>query len=105
MQYIIFIIISLVFYVYYKVQQAKVPGYGQKRWYAAKANIAIGIFFISFGVSSYNNLGTSIAAFVALLFVSFGLVNVIMGFKHQRTYLPFARKEVEEQKKLETQES
>ncbi|MDG5786991.1 YtpI family protein [Evansella sp. AB-P1] len=104
MQYIIIIIISLVFYVYNKVQQAKAPGPAEKRWYAAKGSIAIGIFFITFGVSSYINLGTSVAAIVSLIFTVFGLLNVIFGIKFYRTFLPFAKKEVEALKEQETKE-
>ncbi|MBU9721132.1 MULTISPECIES: YtpI family protein [Bacillaceae] len=95
MIFVILIIFSLIFFVYYKVQQARVGGPMERRWYAAKGSIAIGIFFISFGINSYLSLGSQVAAYVALLFVAFGLVNIIFGGKNYKNSLPYARKEIE----------
>lgn len=102
---IVIIIVSLVLFVYYKVQQAKSPGFMEKRWYSAKGSIAVGIFFISFGVNAYNSLGSQVAAYVAVLFVGFGLVNVIFGTRDYRRFLPLARQEVEELAKEKPNES
>ena len=102
MPLIAIIIISLVIFVYFKVQQARVIGPVQKGWYAAKSSISVGIFFIAFGVNSYNSLGSTVAAYVALLFVVFGLINVYFGIKNHRALSPIARKELEEEKKAET---
>ncbi|MCD8508672.1 MAG: YtpI family protein [Bacillus sp. (in: Bacteria)] len=102
---IVLIIVSLVLFVYYKVQQAKSPGMMQKRWYSAKGSIAVGIFFISFGINAYNSLGSQVAAYVAVLFVGFGLVNVIFGTREYRRFLPLARKEAEEIRKETPNES
>ncbi|MBU9712935.1 YtpI family protein [Evansella tamaricis] len=96
MIFIVLIIFSLVFFVYYKVQQSRVSGPAERRWYSAKGSIAIGIFFISFGINSYLSLGTQVSAYVTVLFVGFGLVNVIFGAKHYKTFLPLARKEIEQ---------
>ncbi|MDQ0255035.1 hypothetical protein J2S74_002417 [Evansella vedderi] len=100
---LVIIVVSLVLFVYYKVQQAKAAGFMEKRWYSSKGSIAVGLFFISFGINAYNSLGSQIAAIVAVLFVSFGLVNVILGTRDYRRFLPLARKEVEEMKKAETE--
>ncbi|SDZ54729.1 YtpI-like protein [Evansella caseinilytica] len=102
---ILLFVVSLVLYVYFKVVQARVKGPLEKGWYSAKGSIAIGIFFIAFGINAYLTLGTTIAAFVALLFVAFGLANVYFGWKQYRKLLPLARKEVEEQKRSESSES
>ncbi|ADU31476.1 YtpI family protein [Evansella cellulosilytica] len=98
---VMIIVVSLVLFVYYKVQQTKGRGPMEKYWYSSKGSIAIGIFFISFGINSYNSLGSQVAAIVALVFVIFGLVNVIFGFKQYRTFLPLAREEVEQLSKSE----
>ncbi|WP_167553072.1 YtpI family protein [Evansella clarkii] len=97
------IIISLVFFVYFKVQQAKVPGLMLKSWYAAKSSITIGVFFVAFAVNSYNSFGSQVAAIVGLVFVVYGIINIVFGIRNYRTYLPLARKEMEEIKKAELQ--
>ncbi|UCZ52269.1 YtpI family protein [Bacillus shivajii] len=101
MIWVLLIFTSLVLFVYFKVQQARARGMMEKRWYASKGSIAVGIFFISFAINAYSRFGTTVAAFVALFFFAFGLINVIFGIRFYKTYLPYARQEVEEMKKEE----
>lgn len=96
MHFIILIIFSLIYFVYVKVQQLKAKGPGEANWYRAKGNIAIGVFFISFGLASYIALQTPVALGVAIFFSIFGLINIIFGIKNYRFHLPYARKEVEQ---------
>ncbi|WP_280769909.1 YtpI family protein [Salipaludibacillus daqingensis] len=90
---IFLIFASLVTFVYYKVQQSRGISSTEKRFYSSKGSIAIGIFFISFGINSYINLQTSISAYITLLFVIFGLVNVYFGYKHVRLLSPHIKEE------------
>ncbi|WP_179298858.1 YtpI family protein [Evansella halocellulosilytica] len=104
MIWVILIFTSLVFFVYFKVQQARAVGPMEKRWYSSKGSIAVGVFFISFAINSYLRFETTVAAIVSLVFFAFGLINLIFGIRFYKTYLPYAQKEAEELKKAETKE-
>ena len=91
---ILLIFASLVSFVYFKVQQSRGIGPLEKRWHSAKGSIAIGIFFMSFGINSYVNLQTSVSAIITLLFVAFGVINVYFGYKHYRLVSPHVKDEI-----------
>jgi len=93
---IFLILVSLVSFVYFKVQQSRGMSALEKRSYSSKGSIAIGIFFISFGINSYVGLQTSISAFITLIFVAFGAVNVFFGYKHYRQITPHVKNEIAE---------
>jgi hypothetical protein len=94
MIFILLIFASLISFVYFKVQQSRGIGPLEKRWYSSKGSIAIGIFFISFGINSYVNLQTSTSAVITLLFVAFGAINVFFGYKHYRLVSPHVKDEI-----------
>lgn len=96
MIFIFLIFASLVAFVYFKVQQSRGSAPVEKRLHSSKASIAIGIFFISFGINSYVNLQTSISAIITLVFVAFGAVNVFYGYKHFRLVSPHVKDEIAE---------
>ncbi|WP_157812132.1 YtpI family protein [Alteribacter populi] len=100
----IVIVVSLILFVYYKVQQVKATGLMEKRWYGAKGSIAVGIFIAIFGLNAMINFGTSIATFVGVIFIIYGGINVFFGIKNYQTFLPYAKQEAEELKKQETQQ-
>lgn len=90
---------SIVVFVYFKVQQSRGVGPMETRWHSSKASMSIGVFFIAFGVNSYVNLQSSVAAIVALLFVTFGAINIFFGYKHYKAVSPYAKKEMAENEK------
>lgn len=79
----------LMIFLYFKVLQYRSQSEAIKRSYAAKGNMAIGFFFISFAVNSYVQLQSSIAAFVLVAFVLFGGVNIYLGYKHFKALQPY----------------
>ncbi|WP_416151488.1 YtpI family protein [Salipaludibacillus sp. HK11] len=93
MFFIFLIFASLVTFVFFKVQQSRASGPIEKRWYSSKGSIAIGVFFIAFGINSYVNLQTTVSAITTLIFVVFGAVNVFFGYKHFRMYTVRAKEE------------
>ncbi|MCE7793356.1 YtpI family protein [Salipaludibacillus sp. CUR1] len=93
MFFIFLIFASLVAFVHFKVQQGRATGPVEKRSNSSKGSIAIGIFFISFGINSYMNLQSSVSAFITLIFVIFGTINVFFGLKHYRMLKPHLSKE------------
>ncbi|MGJ9382392.1 hypothetical protein CR203_12815 [Salipaludibacillus neizhouensis] len=99
------IISSLLFFVYFKVQQVRSTGPMAKRWYGTKGSITVGIFFISFAINSYLNLLSSVAAVIALLFFVYGIANLYFGLKQHKEIAPHAKKEAETMEKAATQRS
>ncbi|WP_026690654.1 YtpI family protein [Alteribacter aurantiacus] len=100
----IIIVVSFVLFVYFKVQQTKARGLMESRWYSSKASVAVGIAIGTFGLNAMINLGTSVATTIGVIFIIYGGINVFFGLKNYKTFLPYARKEVEEIRKQESKE-
>ncbi|TLS39126.1 YtpI family protein [Pseudalkalibacillus caeni] len=93
---VLFILFSLVFYLFYRVKsyRSKLPM--EKRWIGTKANIALGSFLILFALNQVYVLpGKALVYVVAVIFIALGLANVIFGYKQYREYLPYVLKEAE----------
>jgi drug/metabolite transporter (DMT)-like permease len=92
--FLIFLIFaSLVTVAYFKVRQSRASGPIEKRWHSSKGSIAIGVFFIAFGINSYVSLQTTVSAITTLIFVVFGAINLFFGYKHFRMYTARAKEE------------
>ncbi|PTL39850.1 YtpI family protein [Alkalicoccus saliphilus] len=92
----VFLVASLVLFVYFKVLQLRTKGPGERELYSAKATIALSIFIITFGVNSYINLQTTTAAVVGLIFLVLGGVNLYFGIKRHQHFKPLALQERKE---------
>ncbi|QKS72046.1 YtpI family protein [Paenalkalicoccus suaedae] len=93
--FIIAIVSSLILFVYFKVQQARVQGPMEKKFYAAKGSMCFGLFMLAFGMNSYMGLGTQVALFVAIVFILMGGANIFFGWQRHKEVKPYALKERE----------
>ncbi|MEK4627641.1 MAG: YtpI family protein [Solibacillus sp.] len=79
-----FIIISIVFYFYFKTKQFRSTLPIRKKWYTAKAGIALGLFLVFFGLNATILYPDWIGYIVAVLFVLIGAGLSSNNFKRMR---------------------
>ncbi|MCM3731013.1 YtpI family protein [Fictibacillus nanhaiensis] len=94
--FIILIILSFALYVFYKVREvrAKEPFY--KQWTGTKAKMALGAFLASFGLNELTAVEGRVQLWVALIFLAYGIVLLLMGWKMYKHFLTLAREEAKE---------
>lgn len=92
---IIIIIVSLVFYVFYKIKEWRTKAPYEKRWIKAKANIALGIFIISFGANRLFINESTYDLVIGGIFLVLGIINIVLGYKAYKHFLPLAIEENE----------
>ncbi|MBL4951138.1 YtpI family protein [Neobacillus sp. YIM B02564] len=95
--FIFFIIILLVFYLFYKTKYFRSNRPVEKKWLAAKSNIALGLFVSLFGLNHLIFIAESLVNyFVAIVFILYGSYFAWIGYKKYKHYLPFAIEEARE---------
>ncbi|MBB5172735.1 YtpI family protein [Texcoconibacillus texcoconensis] len=90
------IIASLVLFAYYKIKQIRTKQPMSRQWQSTKGNIAVGVFLTAFGLDQIIYRQTTVAYIVGFSFIALGLVNLILGYRLYRYYLPLAAKESEQ---------
>ncbi|MGD8028918.1 YtpI family protein [Pseudobacillus badius] len=90
------IILSLAFYIFYKVQYVRSRRPMEKKWLSAKSSMALGLFVGMFGLNTLFIQQTTVSYIVAALFMLIGFASLWTGFKAYRHVLPYARREAEE---------
>lgn len=90
------IVVSFVFYIFYKVKYVRSRRQAEKKWLSAKSGIALGLFVALFGVNQLFLFQTTITYIVAAIFVLIGTMSVWNGIKAYKYYLPLAAKEAED---------
>lgn len=88
------IVISLVFYIFYKVKYFRTKAPVEKKWISTKGNMAIGVFLIAFGFNQFKFL-TQISLIIGFIFILLGAANIYFGYKAYKYYLPLAIEEAE----------
>ncbi|MFE8703726.1 YtpI family protein [Cytobacillus sp. FJAT-54145] len=94
--FVMFIIVSLVFYVFYRVKayRSKLPA--EKKWISSKASIALGLFVGIFGLNQLFLNPSTVTYIVSAVFILIGGISVWGGIKSYQFYLPHAAKEAEQ---------
>jgi uncharacterized membrane protein YfcA len=92
---VIFIVILLAFYLFYKTKYIRSKRPVEKKWLSAKSSIALGLFILLFGINSLFLSQTTVTYIVGAIFIIYGGVFTWVGFKKYRHYLPFAIAEAE----------
>jgi YtpI-like protein len=92
---VVFIILSLTLYLFYKVRYVRTRLPMEKRWLSAKCNIALGMFVAFFGANIFFVHLTAVGITIAVIFLIIGLGSAFAGYKAYRHYLPFAIEEAE----------
>jgi len=93
---VIFIFISLGFYVFYKIQYVRTQKPFLKRWLSAKSTISLGLFVGLFGVNRLFLELSTLSLIISIVFIVVGAVACVTGLRAYKYYLPFVEKEVEE---------
>ena len=91
---VLLIVLSFVFYIFYKVKYVRSRRPAEKKWLSAKSSIALGLFVALFGVNQLFLFQTTVTYIVAAIFIVIGSLSVWAGFKAYKFYLPHAAKEV-----------
>ncbi|WLD92361.1 YtpI family protein [Alkalihalobacillus sp. AL-G] len=92
---VIIIIVSLSFYIFYKIKEWRLNAPYEKRWTKSKANIALGVFITSFGLNRLFIFESTYDLVIGGLFLVLGVFNLILGYKAYKHYLPYAIEENE----------
>ncbi|WP_046176688.1 YtpI family protein [Domibacillus indicus] len=93
---VIVIVLSFVFYLFYKVQYTRSKRPMERKWLSAKSSMVLGLFVGVFGVNTLLIQQTATAYIIAAIFIVYGFASMIAGYKMYKHYLPFAQKEAEE---------
>ncbi|HEY2419788.1 MAG TPA: YtpI family protein [Neobacillus sp.] len=90
---VILIVLSFAFYLFYKTKYIRSNRPVEKKWLAAKSNIALGMFICLFGINSLFVSQTTITYIVGAIFIIYGGAFTWVGFKKYKHYHPFAIEE------------
>ncbi|CEI84495.1 putative membrane protein YtpI [Oceanobacillus oncorhynchi subsp. incaldanensis] len=82
----IIIIISAVFYIYYKVAILKEKNTLTQKYFNGRARSSLGAFLIAFSINQYSLYLTQLSLFIGLVIFALGLMQLIRGFKEARHY-------------------
>jgi len=92
---VIVIVISLAFYVFYKIKYVRCRKPAEKKWLSAKSGIALGVFVSVFGINQLFLTQSTVTYIVCRLFLLISAINIWSGIKAYQFYLPHAIKEAE----------
>ncbi|HLS08241.1 YtpI family protein [Lentibacillus sp.] len=82
----IIIVLSLVFWVYYKVAILKSDDGLTQAYFNAKSRFYLGSFIFFFGINQYIFYQTRISLFVGIVFLLLGGLYLYVGFKEAKHY-------------------
>ena len=90
---IVFIISSAVAYLYFKVKQHRTSYPIRKKWYKAKAGIALGIFTTTFGINTVVIYHDAVAYSIGAIFFLLGCLIISSDIKRMRHEGNFVKEE------------
>lgn len=93
--FVFFIVISFVAYFYYKTKEFRSTLPIRKKWYKAKAGLALGIFVIIFGLNTCVVYPTLVGFLIAAVFILIGAVKAYSSYKRVRHEGKFVKEEYE----------
>lgn len=82
----ILIVLSIVFYIYYKVSILRSKDGLTQRYLNAKSRISLGIFLVSFGINQYLAYQIKFVLIVSIIFFILGWIQIVYGFNAARHY-------------------
>lgn len=95
---IIFIIVSFVFYIYYKIKHVRSKLPMTKKYVGGKSRMMLGFFVLFFGINTLFINDKFVSYMIAGLFIIVGAISIYDGFRHYRFFLPYAIEEFEADK-------
>lgn len=87
------IIISLAFYLFYKIKSIRSHLPLEKKWISGKSSIALGAFVAFFGINQLFLFQSTVTYIVAAVFILIGGFSIMGGYKMYKFYLPLAIEE------------
>ncbi len=93
---VLLIVLSFVFYIFYKIKYVRSNRPAERKWLSAKSSIALGLFVAMFGLNQLFLFHTTVTYIVGAIFIIIGLVSVWGGIKAYKFYLPHAAREAQE---------
>lgn len=93
---VLLLVISISFYLYFKVKAVRTKAPYEKQWRNTKASIALGAFLLFFGINQVIQPRSTVEIVISIIFIILGLINVIFGIKAYKHYTPLV---IEESKK------
>ncbi|MCM3387471.1 YtpI family protein [Ureibacillus chungkukjangi] len=93
--FVFFIVISFVAYFYYKTKDFRSTLPIRKKWYKAKAGLALGIFVIVFGINTCIVYPSLVGFLIAAVFILIGAVKAYSSYKRVRHEGQYVKEEYE----------
>lgn len=88
--FVIFIIISFAFYIFYKVKYFRTKLPMERKWLSAKSSMALGAFVAFFGINQLFLFQTTTTYIIATIFIIVGGLSLWSGRKAYQFFLPLA---------------
>ncbi|MBL5798556.1 YtpI family protein [Heyndrickxia sporothermodurans] len=95
---VFFIILSLSFYVFYKIKFVRSPLPMERKYLSGKSGISLGLFVGLYGINQLFLHPSTITYIIGAIFIILGFFSVWAGIKSLRFYRPYVIKELEEMK-------
>ncbi|HWL25320.1 MAG TPA: YtpI family protein [Ureibacillus sp.] len=92
---LVFIVIAFAVYFYYKTKQFRSTLPIRKKWYKAKAGVALGVFLIAFGINAVVIHQSIISYIICAVFVVVGIMQVYNHYLRVRHEGKFVQEEFE----------
>ncbi|MEB1807780.1 MAG: YtpI family protein [Bacillaceae bacterium] len=85
---LILIVISLAFFIYFKIKFWRTTAEIEKKWQQTRANIALGSFLIFFGLNLLVFPRSTVDIIIGIIFALLGAANAYFGLQNYKHYLP-----------------
>lgn len=91
--FVFLIILSIMFYFYYKTKQFRATLPIRKKWYASTASMFLGSFILFFGINQLFRFAGVVTYLIAGIFIILGLALIIYNYKAAKHYHKFVAEE------------
>jgi Na+/H+ antiporter NhaD/arsenite permease-like protein len=90
------IIVSFMFYLFYKTKYFRTQRPMEKRWLSGKSSIALGLFVALFGLNQFFLWDTAVSRIIGTVFLIYGALVAYNGVRQYKHFLPFAIEEAKQ---------
>ena len=94
--FVILIIISFSFYIFYKAKYFRTKRPVEKQWISAKSSMALGLFVSFFAVNQFFLRTSTVSTIVGIVFLLVGGGSVWAGYRAYKHLLPLAIQEAKQ---------
>lgn len=94
--FVILIVISLSFYIFYKAKYYRTKRPVEKQWISAKSSIALGLFVSFFALNQFFLHNSTVSTIIGIIFLLVGGGSVWAGYRAYKHLLPLAIQEAKQ---------